>query len=469
MVLNGFFRLLTIYGILAATVSFALFPGDPRWLLFSLGQIALVALLGLPSFMSRPIRITDPLTFMLLPTVVGTVLASAMIAFGDSPRRDYIMADWNVDDYALGALYMVASIFLISLGYAINRKRVRIENIIPRSTYISDTGVKIGLVIGTLISLAAIALYLRSTGGFSLASIGKKRAIEIASDGDVVYSGGGYITMVAAIVNYLLLILMAFYLRQYPKLRLRQIVTLGLVFLVASFIPFVASKRGELVSILYGILFVYTAYRELKAIHVINGIAVILLLFGVMTGLRNVSQGGGDTAFRNPIMALPESGNGLAVSSTTAVILSVPERMDYLLGETLITWIFAPIPRSVWPAKPEISLGKRIKEEIYEERVIRTGHPASVMAEGFMNFGWVGFLSISFLFGYLLRLVANSFIPILQISPMAPVLYFITVTNLVGLANSNLSQGLIRYLTDVFSFLLAYALLRYIVARRSWG
>jgi hypothetical protein len=43
------------------------------------------------------------------------------------------------------------------------------------------------------------------------------------------------------------------------------------------------------------------------------------------------------------------------------------------------------------------------------------------------------------------------------------------VTNLAGLANSNLSQGLIRYLTDVFSFLLAYALLRYIVARRSWG
>ncbi|NVK56127.1 MAG: oligosaccharide repeat unit polymerase [Alteromonadaceae bacterium] len=470
MVMNGVFRVLSLYGICAAVFSFLFHPGDNNWMLFGGGQLAFTALLGLPSVMSRKIKITDPLVFLTVPVTVGTVLGSLMIAFGDSRRRTYVMAEWDVGDFAQGMVFMLLSLTLISIGYCATRRRIKLENILPSTRHISQRGIQVGLMIGVAISILSIMSYVQSTGGISLSAISKKRAVEIASEGEVVYAGAGYIRMLIGISDYLLLILMAYYLKQSPRLKLSVKVQLVAVFLLAAFLPFISSGRGALVGIFYGLLYVYVAYRDIRWSQMIAIAMVPLIIFGVMTGLRSEAQGRADEGgFVNPLIALPESGNGLAITSTTAVLNSVPERMPYQMGGTLVSWVFAPIPRSIWPQKPDVSLGKRIKAEIYQRPVLRTGNPASFMAEGFMNFGLVGFLLCSLALGSLARLTANSFEAVMQSSILAPVLYYTTSISIAGLTNSNFSQGFVRYIADVISCLIAYMLLRYIIARRSSG
>lgn len=467
MYMNGIFRALSAYGLVAGLFSLLFFGGDIRWVLFGCGQMAFPALLGLPSLMSRKIRITDPLTFIALPMTVGTVLGSMMIAFGEGKRRNAIMADWAVPDFAQGMIFMLLSLIMISLGYCATTKRIPVERYLPDTRNLSERGIQLGLLIGVGIALLSIASYLQSTGGFSLSAISQKRAIEIASEGEVVYGGGGYVRLLAGISDQLLLLLLAYHLQQSATLRPGIRFQLIAVFLLAAFLPFVSSGRGALVMIFYGLLFVYTAYRDLRWSQVIGVAAIPLVIFGIMTGLRAESQGG-EGGFVNPLMALPESGNGLHIGSTTAVLNAVPERMPFQYGATMTSWVFAPIPRTVWPTKPDTSLGKRIKAEIYQRKVIRTGNPASFMAEGFMNFGWIGFFGVSLAFGALARLTANSFLPAIDLrrSPLAPVLYFMMVMAVASLTNSNLSQAIIRLITDVVSFTMAYVLLRYLIARR---
>lgn len=468
MTLNMLYRVLSIYGLVAGVICFALFPGDPQWMLFACGQLAYPALLGLPSLMSRPIRLSDPLNLVVISMTIGTVIGSYMLAFGTGVRRNFLMADWDVPDYAVGAFWMLLSIMLISIGYSMTTRRLKIERLLPRAGNISETGLQIGIVAGGIISLIAIASFLQSSGGFSLSTLGSKRAVEITDGGEVVYAAAGYTRLLASVTGSLLLMLLGYYLWRYPRLTWGVLFKLTLVFALSAVMPIVTSGRGAMMQLAIGLIFVISAYRQIKVRHLVTVAVIGLIVFSTMTTLRSIAQGAsdGDSHSANPIVKLAESGNGLAIASTTAVINGVPDRMPFQLGSTMTSWIFAPIPRSVWPAKPEISLGKRIKAEIYQLGVIKTGRPASLMAEGYMNFGWIGFFGLSLLFGILLRLVANSFQPVLSLSPFAPALYFIVASGAAGLVNSNISQAIVRFLTEVVTFVLAWILIRYIVARR---
>lgn len=467
MKMNGLYLGLSIYGILTALLALLLSHGQSNWILFGFGQLSLPALLLLPSLLSRPIKLTDPLNLLLLSVFIGTVLGSAMLAFGDSPARTLIMAHWTVDDYATGSLWMMLSLFIISIAYSGTKKRIELRKILPSSQHFSSAGVSIGVLLAVIISLFALVTYLNTTGGLNLAEISRKRTAEFVSNGKVVYAGAGYSQIFATISRYILLIMFGFFLGRKGPLGVANITLLLLLFLLSAALPFFSSSRGSLMQIFFGLLYVSVAFRNVTMRSLILVSLVPLFVFGAMTGLRATWQSGSSGfKFENPLLALPESGNGLAIASTTAVLNGVPERMPYQYGATLTTWVFAPIPRSIWPGKPETSLGRRIKKEIYQREAIRNGYPASVIAEGYMNFGWLGFLLFSALFGFVMRLIANSFDPLKSMTPTAPVLYYIIASNFVGLSNTNLSLGIIRLGTDLIAFGLAYVLLRYIIARQ---
>lgn len=463
MRLNNAYLLLSIYGIVAGATALLIAPHDPRYQLLAAGQLALPALLALPSLMSRPIRLHDPLNLVVLALLVGTVTGSYMLGFGDSPRRSMVMAEWDVEVYAQGGIYMLISLVLISLGYCMTPYRVALERVVPRADHISDTGLRIGLFIGAVISLLALASFIQSSGG--LANVGGKRAVELNVDGQIVYAASGYARLLANISSALLLMVLGFYLWRDTRLNSLTLAILTLVFMLSLLLPILTSGRQAMVQLLIGILFVTAAYRDISVKAISIALVFALVLFSVMTTLRTNAQGGGTQIYSsNPLVKVAESGNGLAIASTTAIIHNVPERMPYQLGSTMLSWVFAPIPRSVWPSKPDISLGKRIKGEIYQQRVLKTGRPVSVMTEGYLNFGWVGFLTISLAFGALLRVTANSFEPVLALTPFAPALYFYFATTITEMTNASLSQGVVRLLSDTATFLIAWALMRYIVA-----
>ena len=222
-----------------------------------------------------------------------------------------------------------------------------------------------------------------------------------------------------------------------------------------------ASSRSSIIFILFGVGVVFHAHKKLTRVRMIVALIALLVLFSAMTALRSFSQGGGEGRIPNPFVALAESGNGYSLIGTTHILLGVPEEMDYKLGASYFTWIFSPIPRSLWPTKPDVSLGKEVKEEIMGQQVIRSGRPPSFISEGWINFGPVGLIINAVVFGMAMRLVANSLLPIISRYAFAPALYYSLALNIPALANSALSQGIVRILTDMALILLVYFIVQW--------
>ena len=124
-----------------------------------------------------------------------------------------------------------------------------------------------------------------------------------------------------------------------------------------------------------------------------------------MANLRALAQDNhvGRAQKENVVEAVVGSGNFLDVGRTSIIIERVPEEMEYKYGTTYLYWLVGWIPRVVWPEKPNVSLGPKIKEQIYNLQVRNHGYPPGMIAEAFINFGYPGIIIVMFLFGYLLK------------------------------------------------------------------
>ncbi len=85
------------------------------------------------------------------------------------------------------------------------------------------------------------------------------------------------------------------------------------------------------------------------------------------------------------------------------IISAVPERVPYLYGETFLKFVYFPIPRFIWPDKPETA-ARIIVKKFYPE-LYSTGMSisASPIGEGYFNFGALGVAGVMFVLGIIAR------------------------------------------------------------------
>lgn len=448
----------------AATVLFiiGITTSDNRFLLVAVSTLSLAMLLVLPVLARLPITLFDPFSLFTLYVLLGAVGNSYIIAFRDSPRRTALMNGNPLELFIWGGVWLAVAMFVVGLGYVSSRRRLRVERILPNDKYFTEAGLHLCALIGLVIALAATVVFIQQTGGINgLANLSRKRAIAVASGSEIVYASAGYLRLLSALPMMFLYMLLPVYLRRQKPMKLWQILFLLALLLAGVAIPFLSSSRSDIAYSLIGILFIVSVWRKLTVRFAITAGLIVLTAFSIMTGLRvyaNVSVGNSDAAelsFQNPIIDLMESGNGMSLSGTTLIMDGVPERMDYKLGVTFFSWLVAPIPRSIWPGKPQISLGKEIKSNILQLPATKSGRPASIIAEGFINFGFIGFFALSYFLGYIMRLVSNSFLPILKDNIFTVSIYFTLFLNLPSLSNGSLSQATVRSLTDIFPLYLA--------------
>lgn len=91
------------------------------------------------------------------------------------------------------------------------------------------------------------------------------------------------------------------------------------------------------------------------------------------------------------------------LTQTANVIDMTPEVVPYQYGQTYSYMIVTWIPRFLWPNKPSVNEANQFYQVAYglsEEQDLNTVSIAvGFMAEGFINFGWVGVAGITFLVG----------------------------------------------------------------------
>ena len=124
----------------------------------------------------------------------------------------------------------------------------------------------------------------------------------------------------------------------------------------------------------------------------------VLILFLIMATLRENKHSREEVTesliLTGPIHRIIGSGNFFGVAKTSIALDQIPRPVDYLYGKSLITWIYSPIPRSLWPDKPSMGLGFQFGEEVlgYNMERIKNGKTPSLPVEFYWNFGWPGAL-----------------------------------------------------------------------------
>jgi hypothetical protein len=135
---------------------------------------------------------------------------------------------------------------------------------------------------------------------------------------------------------------------------------------------------------------------------------------------------------------------------TTAVVIdATPTRVPFSYGRSYLPLLAKPIPRFLWPGKPEERSGNEWAHAygLLGRDDLSTSYNLPWLTEMYMNFGWSGVVAIMFMLGVIYRWLWQRF----MVSPQSSLQYVVGLAIASGLvfAESNLSimlGGTIQFL-----------------------
>ena len=183
---------------------------------------------------------------------------------------------------------------------------------------------------------------------------------------------------------------------------------LALMFFNATLLPIYSGTRAEVVYtlIIALVIRVSLGQQDVRWSTLFRaGVSCVVILTS-LTFLRSLSEG-------QDARVTPQSvGDSLAdtlvfnrnfgeMPATAHIVRAIPDTLPYSHGSTIVNYLSAPIPRSMWPDKPLISPGPIIGIKVYG--TARTGIPPGAVAELYWAFDIPGVIIGALLFGWLLR------------------------------------------------------------------
>ncbi len=158
------------------------------------------------------------------------------------------------------------------------------------------------------------------------------------------------------------------------------------------------------------------------------------------------------------------SGYSGGTSGMYGIVGKVPAEEEWLLGESYLSIIAAPIPRAIWPDKPNAG-GRLTGERIFKFGQAGAAVPPSATGEAFWNFGFLGVFVIMTIYGVFLRYLGELY---LENKRGNWVILFYIATLFIFRPSSD---GVYVWLHTIVPFLMVYAFLFgfpsvFILARR---
>lgn len=232
----------------------------------------------------------------------------------------------------------------------------------------------------------------------------------------------------------------------------------GFLLILAEIPPIFTSSRSDV--ILYPVIALsiwnYSRRRITFGKLAAFGLVAVMAI-AILGSLRaNKDQDVGTAALTSlgggVVDSVVNNSNFLSAPTTAHMMAAVPQKAPFEYGKTMILWLAAPVPRSLWPGKPEVVSGQEVAR-IVLDRVSGMGKgggiPPNIVTDLYWNFGVLGVPVGMFLFGYLLRRLYQTSLPFIGNSPSALLLYFLTIFPFAHYVFvGSFSQGMIRTLTN---------------------
>lgn len=398
-------------------------------LLFSFSYIVLISILNLTQLSFKGLSILAPLITLTiaLTTIIlyfsrqgGWFHPLVFIAIwwgwirGILPKTDiYIngLAFHRISSLAFNEnlnLIVTESLVLTTVGYialalgyiAIKPKRFfRIEARRPKKL-----NVKLIIVLG--ISAVALGVMAISAGGVGKLLLQRG----LASTDRVIEELGGHYQLLIGLATIATTVY--FTITEKPKPTLFFLTcfctALGLNFLATG------SRGGVIVPILIALSIWIIKNQRIPYRAVIIAATLGISTLGILGEMRQSTRGLEQASQISVNTSLTEGfAQGIsAISSRSsesdgllAILARVPHDVDYLYGQSYLSVPAIPIPRSLWPNKPEAG-GKLVATQIFENPL--TAIPPGPIGEAYWNFSYIGVFAIMFCFGIFLKYLYTS-------------------------------------------------------------
>lgn len=221
----------------------------------------------------------------------------------------------------------------------------------------------------------------------SFLSVSRKRFVRL-DDGE--YAAAlGYARWLAEMGQYALLLFLVCAYDRDRRLNATQVTVAALLFGLMALPPFLTSSRYPLILSALSALAVLHYLRRpirLRALVAIGLLGAVTL--AVMGELRSLRRGESVDVSAHGIISELTGRENAGFTLTARLVEDMPGAWEFQNGATFLAWAFAPIPRSVWPDKPAISLGQEVKVKLFGRPAeLGGGVPPSSAGEFYINFG----------------------------------------------------------------------------------
>lgn len=409
--------LLAVVGVVVGLVLFGREMGPAQFrtaaILVVTSLIAFAAPV-LTAMLTRPYNIFHPLNFVALSLLFGAFGRVLFILGSDSPVVTELLEGRGPESIIPGGILSMVGSVLFCVGYVIaNRLSFRVNWLDGWLSGLNVPRLMILLPVLFAICAAATVLFLKQTGAeFSgIESLSTKRRVVI---NDVESSLGYYRLIAQDVPRAILLILVAIWATG-TRRTTGMMLAIGGFGLLAVALPFLASSRS---SVLIAVITVCVVIDRIRTIHLSSltlAVGVCLVIIFGMLALRRAGTRNVEVSESIVSMGLePILGNHsfADVTKLAHIYEAVPELIPYKYGSSFISVIFAPVPRSLWPNKPAISMGREITEKVYYRGLDLQdkggGTPPGLFAESLINFSVYGFPIAVLIAGVLFRVLTNS-------------------------------------------------------------
>jgi hypothetical protein len=365
-----------------------------------------------------PGRLLHPLSVFGFTMLLGVAGQTVYVTYGDPSNLPDLLSGLRTDALTPGLLVVSVAVAALAIGYVAGT-----PNQVPKPGGLLQRGVSLGLARpsprrtfwGVLalcaIATMAFAAYAPKVGLHIPADLltSRKRIAEVGG-GETVFAYYRFVMSLAGV---------AFILAVFTMVRRRvswfsglgavAIVSLALTAAYAT----IVSSRTDLFATLAAAAFMTIAMRgrEPRPGRIAAVVLAALLVVTFLGGLRAVNQGQASTlSSPTGVHALVENAAGsrswMDIGPISVVVHRVPDAYPYQYGKTMVSILWAPVPRTVWPEKPPVRLGPVIAPVVFGFDVDRrTGDPPGLVGELWINGGLIAVIIGMIIFGLLVRRV----------------------------------------------------------------
>lgn len=345
----------------------------------------------------------SPLHFVALFGFFGVFVKSLVYPF--YPELAFYNYFEGVGEHAyVGYMYVALFVVALTAGYVFAVGRRRFEHVHAYARLSADLVVRRRglLLFSVAVFVLVISEILRQRGLAGFLEVFSTETLHALNKNKIVAIEGveGYGKSFAGLKSLFIVPMLSFvmFLSIYQRRpNFRNGVAAFAMLVVCVFIALLNGKRMDIVALLiYAfcvlIMLGHRIDRSL-VIKVLLGLAGVIAMYIIMTALRSTKGEleGIDYSIGDTLLKILGSPYFLDVNMSV-LIVEFSDPNQRFLGETYFWWLFAWVPRELWPDKPAISLGPYVKQEVLGLYGSIGGLLPTGPGEAFLNFGWFGVL-----------------------------------------------------------------------------